>query len=214
MKFALHSLTIMLVLHWTTSAPVNLGEDRKSRSLGFLDYLQPEINNFEIDNTDYLSMGIDENDLSRTIPSRKTVGPQSYNSPIYYIRLPPQPYMFVPGLGYVSQSAPPAMSQFVNLQMPFVANGKPNNIYQWSGTFQGFPTQPPPSNNFPAFPAPPASSPVYTPPVKPIIQKPLPDSTIHRLPGTFSFNGKPEDIFVLRDSYNSLYNDVLQNVYP
>lgn len=213
MKRILQTITISLILHWSASAPVSPKEDRKGRSIGFLDYLQPEIENFDMGNTDYLAMDIDENDLSRTIPSRKVVRPQTYNSPIYYIRLPPQPYMFVPGLGYVSQTAPSTMSQFVNLPMPFVANGKPSNIYQWSGTFQGFPTQPPPTNSFPGFPSSPASSPVYTPPVKPI-KKPLPESTIHRLPGTFTFNGKPEDIFVLRDSYNSLYSDVLQNVYP
>lgn len=213
MKFILQTVTFSIIFQWTVSAPTTLNEERKGRTLGFLDYLQPDIDNFQIDNSDYLSMDIDENDLSRTIPSRKAVRPQAYNSPIYYIRLPPQPYMFVPGLGYVSQNAPSTMSQFVNLQMPFVSNGKPSNIYRWSGTFQGFPTQPPPSNNFPSYPASPATSPMYSPPAKPI-KKPLPDSTVHRLPGIFTFNGKPDDIFVLRDSYNSLYSDVLQNVYP
>lgn len=213
MNIILQSIILSFILHWTVSAPVGPNEERKARSLGFLDYLQPEIESFDIDNNDYLSIGIEENDLSRTVPSRKTVRPQSYNSPIYYIRLPPQPYMFVPGLGYVSQNTPSAVSQFVNLPMPFVANGKPSNIYQWSGTFQGFPTQPPPTNSFPGFSSPPAHPPLYTTSMKPV-KKPLPESTVHRLPGTFTFNGKPEDIFVLRDSYNSLYSDVLQNVYP
>lgn len=213
MKFVLQLVTACLILHVANSAPLDLKEERKSRSIGFLDYLEPELENFDIDNSDYLPMNLNENELSRSIPPRKTVRPQSYNSPIYYIRLPPQPYMFVPGLGYVSQSAPSAVSQFVNLPVPFVANGKPSNIYQWSGTFQGFPTQPPPPARFPSFPSPPSSPPMYTPPMKPI-KKPLPDSTIHRIPGTFTFNGKPDDIFVLRDSYNSLFSDVLQNVYP
>lgn len=213
MEFILKSVTLSFVVYWVSSAPIVEKDERNGKSLGILDYLDPQLAGFNIDNTEYLPMDIDENDISRTIPSRKAVRPQPYNSPIYYIRLPPQPYMFVPGLGYVSHSAPSAMSQFVNLPMPFVANGKPSNIYQWSGTFQGFPTQTPPANSFPGFPSSPAGSPMYTPPVKPI-KKPLPDSTIHRIPGTFTFNGKPDDIFLLRDTYNSLYSDVLQNVYP
>lgn len=213
MELILKSVTLSLMVCWVSSAPVVDKVERNGKSFGILDYLDPELAEFNLGNADYLPMSIDENDISRTIPSRKTGRPQSYNSPIYYIRLPPQPYMFVPGLGYVSHSAPSAMSQFVNLPMPFVANGKPSNIYQWSGTFQNFPTEAPPTNSFQGFASPSAGRPVYTPSVKPI-KKPLADSTVHRIPGTFTFNGKPDDIFLLRDTYNSLYSDVLQNVYP
>lgn len=93
------------------------------------------------------------------------------------------------------------MSQFVNIPVSFVSNGKPNGIYQWTGGIE-----------LPTATAPP---PPPTTPKPKLVKKPLkPDSTIHRLPGQFTFNGRPEDIFVLRDSYNSLYGDVLQNLYP
>ncbi|KAJ8932419.1 hypothetical protein NQ314_014676 [Rhamnusium bicolor] len=203
MKIILRILTTLFVLKSLKCAPVDhKSRERKGKSLAFLDYLQPEIdyNNYEVDNDDYVSMALEENDLSRSIPTNKRIRPQPYNSPIYYIRMPPQPYMFVPGLGYVSQPPPSPMSQFVNVPVSFVANGKPSSIYQWSGAFQGFPDVTPPP-----FPVPKPQKPA---------KKPLSDSIIHRLPGTFTFNGKPEDIFVLRDSYNSLYSDVLQNVYP
>lgn len=73
--------------------------DRQAKNLAYFDYIQPEMDydNYGIENDDYVSMAIDENELSRTIPSRKRLRPPPYNSPIYYIRLPPQPYMFVPG---------------------------------------------------------------------------------------------------------------------
>lgn len=200
MKLIIQIMTTCLLLRSARSAPVDAKPaERNGKAIAFLDYLQPEgdYGNYEVDNDDYVSMALEENDLGRTIPSPKQrIAPQQYNSPIYYIRLPPQPYMFVPGLGYVSQPAPSAMSQFVNLPVSFVANGKPNSIYQWSGAFPAFPT--------------PTPAPKPQKPQK----KPLADSTIHRLPGTYTFNGKPEDIFVLRDSYNALYSDVLQNVYP
>lgn len=108
----------------------------------------------------------------------------------------------VSGLGYMSQPPPNPMSQFVNIPVNFVSNGKPNGVYQWTGGMD-IPTAAPP-------PKPTTPKPKPRP-----VKKPMkPDSTIHRLPGQFTFNGRPEDIFVLRDSYNSLYGDVLQNLYP
>lgn len=205
MKIVLQSVTINFLLIWTSAAPLKLNENRKMRTIGLLDYLEPDLDNY-IDNPDYLAVSINDNDLSRSIPPKQSTRP--YNSPIYYIRLPPQPYIFVPGLGYISQSAP-SVSQFVNLPVPFVANGKPSNIYQWSGSFQSFPTPSPPANTFSSFSSP-SSAPIYVPPLK----KPLTDSTIQTIPGAYAFNGKPEEIFVLGESYNSLYNDLLQNVFP
>ncbi|XP_074040876.1 uncharacterized protein [Leptinotarsa decemlineata] len=209
MKIIFQSFAAFVVLELIEGAPVETKNQREGKNLDFFDYFQPEVdyNNFKIDN-DLASLSSEENDISRTIQPRKPfVRQQPINSPIYYIRLPPQPYMFVPGLGYVSQPAPSPVSQFVNLPMSFVANGKPSTIYQWSGAFQGFPTQAPPPSKFTGVPS------AVSKPQKPA-KKPLPDSTIHRLPQPFAFNGKPQDIFVLRDSYNSLYSDVLQNVYP
>lgn len=98
----------------------------------------------------------DEDVMSRGAGTKKRPGGGQFkNSPIYYIRLPPTPYMFVPGVGYISQPptyqpmtpimppvvpAIPAMqgpaSPFYNLPLNFMANGKPTNIYQWQGNPQ------------------------------------------------------------------------------
>lgn len=96
----------------------------------------------------------DEDVMSRGAGTKKRPG-QFKNSPIYYIRLPPTPYMFVPGVGYISQPPtyqpmapiiPPVVpaippmhgptSPFYNLPLNFMANGKPTNIYQWQGNPQ------------------------------------------------------------------------------
>lgn len=149
----------------------------------------------------------------------------SQNSPIYYIRLPPTPYMFVPGMGYISQ--PPTIqplaspfpmphpirqvpiNPFINVPVNFLTNGKPTNIYQWNAQ----PQLPPPTqidNSFgPQYPN-------YLPsrPQRPTYRpKPtyVPDSKITHLKGPFVFNGRPEEVFVLQNSpygpqYNTQYN--------
>ncbi|XP_019873694.1 uncharacterized protein LOC109601850 [Aethina tumida] len=186
-------LLLLFVLTLASSAPVETS-DRKAKNLPFFDYIQPEMVDYNNYDSDYI-LGLEENDLGRTLPGRRRPKPRpQYNSPIYYIRLPPQPYMYYPGLGYMSQPPQNPMSQFVNVPVSFISNGKPNGIYQWTGAMDTFP------------------APTELPP-KPT-KKPIPDSNIHRLPGQYVFNGKPEDIFVLRDSYNSLYGDALQNFYP
>ncbi|XP_045772239.1 WW domain-binding protein 11 [Maniola jurtina] len=191
----------------------------------------------------------EEDDISRTIPSKrrqqtkKKNGGDSYpndnlnslqydNSPIFYIRLPPTPYMFVPGLGYVSQPPtigppmPPMLPQgppqdpFINLPIDFVSNGKPTGVYQWSGA-PSYP-QPPqmamdPYGYGPAQPMMPPSRPSYN---APSYSKPKPkptptNSKVTNLKGPYVFNGKPGDsVYVLRDTYNSIYSDALQNFYP
>ncbi|XP_044020989.1 uncharacterized protein LOC122860959 [Aphidius gifuensis] len=79
---------------------------------------------------------------------------QHKDSEIFYIRLPPTPYIFVPGLGYISN--PPKYStnsiqshvnyqqqinrpiyqqqfdQFIHLPIDFISNGKPTSVYQWN----------------------------------------------------------------------------------
>lgn len=165
------------------------------------------------------------------------------NSPIYYIRLPPTPYMFVPGMGYISQpptiqpispqySMPAPVNPFVNVPVNFLSNGKPTNVYQW--------------NNSPAFgpqypsylPARPQHRPGYRP--KPYLH----DSKITHLKGPYVFNGRPEDVYLLpndpyqqhpyrpqyssnfnshpynsqmytpyNSGYNSVYSDPMQNFY-
>ncbi|XP_032525481.2 WW domain-binding protein 11 [Danaus plexippus] len=189
----------------------------------------------------------DEEDLSRTIPNKrkqqnkkKNGNSDSYpndninslqydNSPIFYIRLPPTPYMFVPGLGYVSQPPslgpmapmlPPGVPQqadpFINLPIDFVSNGKPTGVYQWSGA-AGYPPAPQ-MDPFGYGPSPPVMPPAPRPEYKPSFTKPKPvptNSKITNLKGPYVFNGKPSDsVYVLRDTYNSIYSDALQNFYP
>lgn len=211
---------LLFIYNHVLSAPAKerseVEETRQAKSLPFYEYYQPEeidYSSYDAENDDYVGVDIDENELSRTIPSRKRYNvnrpQQPYNSPIYYIRMPPQPYMFIPGLGYVSQPPLHHMSQFLNVPVSFVANGKPSTIYQWSGGLEQFPGATIPSQPLPILP------PITPPKPKPKPQPPKPaDSTVHHLPGKFQFNGKPEDIYVLRDSYNSLYSDALQNFYP
>lgn len=194
----------------------------------------------------------EDDDLSRTIPSRrrqsnkkKNGNGDSYqndnlnslqydNSPIFYIRLPPTPYMFVPGLGYVSQppnlgppmspmmpQGPPQVADpFINLPLDFVSNGKPTGVYQWSGgpSYPQVPQMPVDPYGFgpqPMMPPRPTyNMPSYSQPKpKP---KPAPtNSKVTNLKGQYMFNGKPGDsVYVLRDTYNSIYSDALQNFYP
>jgi hypothetical protein len=146
--------------------------------------------------------------LARTDPLDNIIRPKAPtpypDSPIYYIRLPPTPYVFVPGLGYVSQPPPPPsplasqINPFINLPIEFIANGKPTNIYQWSGApalESGMTHRP----SLPSYPYP----------------KPKPDSSVNSLnKGPYVFNGRPSDVYVLRDSVNAMYSDALQSFYP
>jgi Domain of unknown function (DUF4786) len=146
------------------------------------------------------------------------------NSPIYYIRLPPTPYMFVPGLGYISQPpsyqpmapVPQPLSPFYNLPLDFISNGKPTNIYQWGSPGGQYAPQPqfqPPQpqyqpQQFDAFPS------YHQRPQRPYGgQRPAyssmnpftQESKVTNLKGPFLFNGRPEEIFVLPNPYNQLY---------
>ncbi|KAJ6637011.1 hypothetical protein Bhyg_09737 [Pseudolycoriella hygida] len=121
------------------------------------------------------------------------------NSPIYYIRLPPTPYMFVPGMGYISQPptiqplapqyslpAPVPVNPFVNVPIDFLSNGKPTNVNYWPGASPSFGPQ------YPSYlPARPTHRPGYRP--KPYLH----DSKITHLKGPYIFNGRPEDVYVL-----------------
>lgn len=173
---------------------------------------------------DFNMVNDEEDDVISRASNRRKPG-SSQNSPIFYIRLPPTPYMFVPGMGYISQPPsyqplttqypmpqhlpPPQpirhINQFVNVPVNFLANGKPSNIYQWNAApslGNGFGPQYP--SYLPARP----HQPSYRP------HKPSyghQDSKITHLKGPFVFNGRPEDIFVLPNSpyhvpFNSPYN--------
>jgi hypothetical protein len=167
--------------------------------------------------------GEEDEIMSRQNPGNRR-RPLYKNSPIYYIRLPPQPYMFIPGLGYVSQpptyhpmSLPPPQPQpspFYNLPLDFISNGKPTNIYQWGspGIAAAYmPQQPPPPPQYGSYPSAPAPS-YSTRPQRPYSQRPInpyiQDSKVTSLKGQFLFNGRPEEIFILpTNSYSSIYND-------
>ena len=115
------------------------------------------------------------------------------DSEIYYIRLPPTPYMYVPGLGYISQPptystaglqrpAPTAISHvlqkphrpqndhhkpnvnsFINVPIDFVSNGKPTGVYEWQGSKR-------------------------------------PDSSLNSLnEGPYVFNGRPASLYLLTE---------------
>lgn len=162
----------------------------------------------------YGGYGAEEEEImSRTNagPRRRPAG-NFKNSPIYYIRLPPTPYMFVPGFGYISQPPtystmvppppPPPVSPFYNLPVNFLANGKPTNIYQFGAPAAapqfGYP--------YPQTPVPPMRP--QRPYQRPMNMNPyLQDSKVTHLKGPFVFNGRPEEIFLLQNSFNSLYSD-------
>ncbi|KAG5673733.1 hypothetical protein PVAND_003753 [Polypedilum vanderplanki] len=145
----------------------------------------------------------DEDEItSRQNPGRRRPGGNFKNSPIYYIRLPPTPYMFVPGLGYISQPPsyapmappppPPAISSFYNLPLDFISNGKPTNIYQYQSP--AFAPQPQFIPQAPSYP-------MYQRP-----QRPYHESKVTNLKGAFLFNGRPEEIYVLPPT-SSIYPD-------
>ncbi|XP_045497812.1 uncharacterized protein LOC123695901 [Colias croceus] len=241
----------------TTEAPTP--NNRRNKALNLFGYFPSYLSSgldYNEDDDDDVTFSVnddnfDDDDLSRTIPSRRrqqnkkkngngesfpndNINSLQYdNSPIFYIRLPPTPYMFVPGLGYVSQPPsigppmPPMMPQnvpsqvsdpFINLPLDFVSNGKPTGVYQWSGA-PAFPQMPMdpygfggPQQLMPSGSRPSYNAPSYSKP-KP---KPAPNnSKITNLKGPYVFNGKPGDsVYVLRDTYNSIYSDALQNFYP
>ena len=183
----------------------------------------------------YGRFGDDDEIMSRMSPGgnrrRPTTG--SYkNSPIYYIRLPPTPYMFVPGLGYISQPpsytpmspVPQPISPFYNLPLEFISNGKPTNIYQWGSPASQFSPQAqyvpqsPQFDPYPSYHQRPQrpqydQRPQYTQrpqypqrplsPMSPFNQ----ESKVTNLKGPFLFNGRPEEIFLLRNSFNPIYPD-------
>ncbi|XP_031837232.1 uncharacterized protein LOC116429013 [Nomia melanderi] len=154
-------------------------------------------------------------------------------SNIFYIRLPPTPYMFVPGLGYISQ--PPTYSTsslrpqisynrparpkpvyqqpvnpFIKLPIDFVSNGKPTSVYQWQKKTAGKkPTDSPImnldslSNEFVSN-GKPTSIYQWQTNLKPA--KRPEDNAINNLDkGPYTFNGKPASFFLLKpDGTNSI----------
>lgn len=175
----------------------------------------------------------DSNAVDQDMPLSSRARPAKPDSPVYFIRLPPQPYMYVPGYGYVSQPTrlePPPFTQrphspFLNLPLNYVSNAKPVGIYtlpqqhhsqqhnqyqhQHQQQQQHLPGKPQKPNRRPQ----PSSTPSPPPPPPP--QQQQPDSPIYHLDkGPYVFNGRPTDVFLLQSAYDNLYSEVLQNIYP
>lgn len=144
------------------------------------------------------------------------------DSPVYFIRLPPQPYVYVPGYGYVSQPTrlePPPFTQqqhspFLNIPLSYVSNAKPVGVYTLPQQ-QQHPFQYQQQQQFSGRPKPfkrPQLPPAATTPPPP---QHRPDSPIYNLDkGPYVFNGRPTDVFLLQNAYDNLYSEVLQNIYP
>ncbi|EEB11022.1 hypothetical protein Phum_PHUM084750 [Pediculus humanus corporis] len=183
---------------------------RKSKSLSFYPYYLPSVIPFPPPGNFYQQQDNKDTDnsysptewLSRTEPFKKNQ--PLLDSPTYYIRLPPNPYAFVPGVGYVSR--PPSLSDpevynndnvkpetsvqtgndiyhdpFYRLPINFVSNGKPTSVYQLEND-------------------------------QPVTK---PDSNFINLnKGPYVFNGKPSEIYLVAQIYNALYGDELNHFYP
>ncbi|CAL7945528.1 unnamed protein product [Xylocopa violacea] len=183
----------------------------------------------------------DGNNDDSVIEGRTRVDPNRFQeSDIFYIRLPPTPYMFVPGLGYISQ--PPTYSTaslrphtlyakpgrpkpvtnhpFIKLPIDFVSNGKPTSVYHWQKKTNKKPTDSPIMsldslsadfvNN-----GKPTSIYQWQANLKPI-NKPV-DFVNNLDKGPYMFNGKPVSFFLLKSDGTSLprqpirYPDYRQN---
>ncbi|KAH8318920.1 hypothetical protein KR074_011959 [Drosophila pseudoananassae] len=128
------------------------------KMLPFIGYAQPVLIPFPLylaPDMFYPAFPGASNDLEDVVMSRAAGGrrpPASHpsparNSPIYYVRLPPTPYMFLPNMpaspfggGFsplLTYQPMPSFSAFgsvFNLPVNFLANGKPSGIYQVNGS--------------------------------------------------------------------------------
>ncbi|ALC47578.1 CG13857 [Drosophila busckii] len=187
------------------------------------------------------SNDLEEMAMSRSAGDRRasSTAHGSRNSPIYYVRLPPTPYMFVPtnlaapspfGSAFsplLTYQPMPTFSSYgsvFNLPVNFVANGKPSGIYQMhnaanelasftTGLAGGFNMRPPtPSNpfNYRPISPPAAAQQSFGLAALPVPQQ---DSKLTSLKRPFVFNGRPEDIYILPNNMNPLYNYNEPNYY-
>ncbi|XP_076234807.1 uncharacterized protein LOC143179452 [Calliopsis andreniformis] len=159
-------------------------------------------------------------------------------SNIFFIRLPPTPYMFVPGLGYISQpptystsklrpqhsySKParpkptyqPGGNPFIKLPIDFVSNGKPTSVYQWQKKHVKKPTDSPITNldslssEFVSN-GKPTSIYQWQSNLQPVKGS---DDLVNNLnKGPYTFNGKPSSFFLLKSDGSSSPSQPLR--YP
>lgn len=189
------------------------------------DETQSTANDVDSNESDY-----DENIFSRANRRRPSKGGPLRNSPIFYIRLPPTPYMFMPTPvpqynfnpspyqnpymqnPYMQQPPPPPPNPFINVPVNYMSNAKPVGVYQYQTGYQQ--PQAGPAMRFPSLNG-------YGP--NPVRQRPSysaasaaaaatgngynnPDSKITHLKGPFIFNGRPEDIYLLQNLQTTPYN--------
>ncbi|MPC41437.1 hypothetical protein E2C01_035027 [Portunus trituberculatus] len=135
------------------------------------------------------------------------------DSPIYYIRLPPSPYVYMPGLGYVS----PNRNHFTFLRpdVNFVNNGKPTNVFHFKApvTTPYFHTTTPSTTTTSTTTTTTTTTPRPTtakPQKPPTTKKPSP---ITWLTGPWFFNGRPSNLFIYRSPYNPGHLDKLHKTY-
>ncbi|KAK3854370.1 hypothetical protein Pcinc_039148 [Petrolisthes cinctipes] len=125
------------------------------------------------------------------------------NSPIYYIRLPPSPYVYMPGLGYVSPNT--NALDFLRPNVPFLNNGKPSSVYHFKSPIQHITTTTsPPSTTTTTTTTTTTPTPPTTTTTAMEIQKPGPTkkpSPITWLPGSWLFNGRPSNLFIFRSPF-------------
>ncbi|XP_047469559.1 serine proteinase stubble-like [Penaeus chinensis] len=129
------------------------------------------------------------------------------NSPIFYIRLPPNPYVYVPGLGYVSPNS--NSYNFIRPDVDFVNNGKPSSIYHFKPSSTT--TIPPTTTTTTTTTTTPAPT---TTPAKTV--RPLPTkkpSPITWLSGPWFFNGRPSNMFIFNSPHNPGHFDKLHQTY-
>ncbi|KAH8388519.1 hypothetical protein KR093_008493 [Drosophila rubida] len=218
------------------------------KMLPFIGYAQPVLIPFPLyiaPDMFYPSYPGANNDLEDVVMSRAAgerrplSAHSSRNSPIYYVRLPPTPYMFVPtnlapspfGSSFsplLTYQPMPTFSTFgsvFNLPVNFLANGKPSGIYQMNGASNelssfspgiggnSFNVRPPTPSN-PYRPMPQIPSPGYGHAQQSFGLSTLPapqqDSKLTSLKRPFVFNGRPDDIYILP---NNIYNYNEQGYY-
>lgn len=107
------------------------------------DETQSTANEVDSNENDY-----EEDIFSRANRRRPGKGTGNRNSPIFYIRLPPTPYMFIRGLGYISN--PPTIQPLPSPVNPFNFNPNPyQNPYMGNPYMQQPPPPPNPFINLP-----------------------------------------------------------------
>ncbi|EDV54157.1 uncharacterized protein LOC6555219 [Drosophila erecta] len=229
------------------AAPQGNPYEAMPKMLPFIGYAQPVLIPFPLylaPDMFYPTFSGASNDLEDVVMSRASGGRRpganhaspARNSPIYYVRVPPTPYMFLPNmptapfgggfsplLTYQPMPSFSAYGSVFNLPVNFLANGKPTGIYQVNGSpgeavgsltpglgAGGYGMRPPTPSN-PYRPMSSSSMGSYGGSQQSFglasIPVPQQDSKLTSLKRPFVFNGRPEDIYILPNNLSPLYNE-------